>query len=298
MRNFAEPSFANSTAANSTAAKSATPLAGARASANTVRQITALISAGIPAQQARQMAAENILQMPKNQLVQFELLWGLATRLGGPVALVLTRLSNVFDRQQRNLSEVELAFAAPQSTSRLVTGLPLVALGLAQLVGMNPLGAITGSILGFVSVCLGAGLLFVGHRWSKRLLSKALPSTGDPGAFSDCVLIGLQAGLPLQNAIDEATKDFAKAMGHEVSEQDQEALNEAAELSRKSGAALTEILLANSDRFRDELRFETSNRIARLGINLMIPLGVAVLPAFVLLAIVPIAISLLSSGQL
>lgn len=267
-------------------------------SANVVRQITALIAAGIPALQARQMSEVQISQLPKENAPQFEMIWSLANRLGGPVVIALSRIADVFDRQQRNISEVQLAFAGPQSTSRLVTGLPPVALLLAQLVGMNPAGAIIRSPLALISVCLGAGLLVLGHLWSKRLLAKALPHTQDPGAFIDCVLIGLQAGLPLEAARQQATVQLHESLQTQPSEQSQLALDEAAELSRNSGAALSEILLATADRFRDELRFETSERIARLSIRLMIPLGVAVLPAFILISIVPIAISLLSNGQL
>ena len=264
---------------------------------NIVRQICALVAAGIPAQQAIQICEIEIQNLSEPQQKQFQLVWGLATTLGGPVVMALTRIADVFDRQQRNLNEVQLAFAGPQSTSRLVTGLPLVALVLAQLVGMNPAAAITGSALGLVSVALGVGLLAIGHQWSKRLLAKAVPQTLDPGAFIDCVLIGLQAGLPLQVARLKAQSSYQEIFLEASSEQDELALDEAAELSRKSGAALTEILLANADRFRDELRYEISGRIARLGIKLMIPLGVAVLPAFILISIVPIAISLLSNGQ-
>lgn len=267
-------------------------------SANAVRQISALVSAGIPAVQARQMCELQIKELTPNQAKQFSAVWLLATTLGGPVVMALARVADVFDRQQRNHSEVELAFAGPQSTAKLVTGLPLIALLLAQLVGMNPLGAITGSPIGLISVCLGSGLLVLGRQWSRRLLAKAVPEALDPGAYIDCVLIGLQAGLPLQVARQRATEVFCKTFEVELNEKDELALNEAAELSRKSGAALSQILVANADLFRDEYRYEISNRIARLGIQLMIPLGVAVLPAFILLSIVPIAISLLSNGQL
>lgn len=266
--------------------------------ANAVRQISALISAGLPAQQARQICENQILKLSDWQNKQFQLVWNLATSLGGPVVIALSRIADVFDREQRNQNEVQLAFAAPQSTARLVTGLPLVALLLSQLVGMNPLGAIIGSPFALISVCLGAGLLVLGRYWSKRLLAKALPQTQDPGAFIDCVVIGLQAGLPLQAARERALQNFQLVLDQNSSTLDEQTLNEAAELSRRSGASLTEILMATADRFRDELRFEIANRIARLGIRLMIPLGVAVLPAFILLSIVPIAISLLSNGQL
>jgi tight adherence protein B len=266
--------------------------------ANTIRQISALVSAGIPALQARQMCEAQIDLLSTKEQKQFELIWNLATALGGPVVLALSRVAEVFDSQQRSKNEVDLAFAGPQSTSKLVTGLPLISLVLAQLVGMNPVAAITRSPIGLISVCLGSGLLVLGRQWSRRLLAKAVPDTLDPGAYLDCVLIGLQAGLPLQVARSRASENYQSAFEAMPSAADENALDEAAELSRNSGAALSEILLANADRFRDDLRYEISNRIARLGIKLMIPLGVAVLPAFILLSIVPIAISLLSNGQL
>jgi tight adherence protein B len=110
-------------------------------------------------------------------------------------------------------------------------------------------------------------------------------------------LIGLQAGLPLDQARQIAQQNFKQILGAEISKEDIAALNEAAELSRTTGAALTQIILSAADRMREKLRFEISNRIARLSVKLMIPLGVAVLPAFILLSIVPIAISLLSNSQ-
>jgi tight adherence protein B len=266
-------------------------------SSETVRRVAALISAGLPAQQAHKICEAEISRMPSADAKQFELVWSLAQQLGGPVVLALNRIIEVFERSDKNAKEVELAFAGPQSTSKLVMGLPVVALVLAQLTGMNPFGAIIGSLLGLLSVCLGAGLLVTGHYWTKRLLAKALPEGLDPGAYLDCVLIGLQAGLPLDSARATAANNYQNVFTVEVSTQDVAVLDEAAELSRTTGAALTQIILSSADRLREDLRFQISNRIARLSVKLMIPLGVAVLPAFILLSIVPIAISLLSNSQ-
>lgn len=266
-------------------------------SSETVRRVAALISAGLPAQQARNICEIEISKMTQKDSRQFELVWTLAQLLGGPVVLALNRIIEVFEIHDRNAKEIALAFAGPQSTSKLVMGLPVVALALAQLTGMNPFGAILGSLLGMLSVCLGAGLLVAGHYWTQRLLARALPESLDPGAYLDCVLIGLQAGLPLGQARQIAQQNFKQILGAEISKEDIAALDEAAELSRTTGAALTQIILSAADRMREKLRFEISNRIARLGVKLMIPLGVAVLPAFILLSIVPIAISLLSNSQ-
>ncbi len=266
--------------------------------ASAVRQVVALVGAGLPAEQARSMTQERISQFSPQQFQQFEFIWTLASQIGGPVTLILERLAEIFDRQQKNLSEIQLAFAGPQATAKLVSWLPLAALALAQLVGMNPLVAITGSVAGLVSVFLGLGLLFTGQRWSKRLLDRANSKRLDPGAFIDAVLVGLQAGLPLRKSEATAQAHFKAVFQQEVPQSDLLVIKTVSELARNSGAALTKILSAEADRLRDEQRYEISEQIARLGIRLMIPLGVAVLPAFILIAIVPIAISLLSNGQL
>ena len=266
--------------------------------ASAVRQVVALVGAGLPANQARNMTQEKIHQFSPQQAQQFDFIWGLAFQIGGPVTLTLERLADVFDRQQKNLSEIQLAFAGPQATAKLVSWLPLAALALAQLVGMNPLAAVTGSTAGLVSVLLGLGLLAVGQRWSKRLLEQANSKALDPGAFIDAVLVGLQGGLPLRKSETAAKEHFKIVFQQEVPEKDLALIKSVAELARDSGAALTKILAAEADRLREEERYQISEQIARLGIRLMIPLGVAVLPAFIFIAIVPIAISLLSNGQL
>ncbi len=269
-------------------------------SAAAIRQISALINAGLSASQARELCTEALGNLQPLEQKQFEIVWRLATSLGGPIVLALNRITEVFDRTQRNQQEVQLAFAGPQSTAKLVMWLPVLALVLSQLVGMNPLGAILGSPLGALSVSIGAGLMVAGRFWTKRLLARALPNPDDAaaidrGAYLDCLLIGLQAGLPLSQARESADLEFESGFQTKPLAESFEALDAAAELSRTTGAALTQILLANADAFREKQRFEIASRISKLGVQLMIPLGLAVLPAFVLLAIVPIAVSLLAN---
>ncbi len=268
-------------------------------SAGAIRQICALITAGLPATQAREICADAIAAMQSQDSKQFELVWKSASEFGGPIVAALNRVTDVLERQFKNQNEVDLAFAGPQATAKLVMWLPALALLLAQLVGMNPLSAILSSLLGALSVSLGVGLMVAGRLWTKRLLSRALPDPKDPeaidrGAYLDCVLIGLQAGLPLSHARERAEELFELVFENRPNVKNFEVLETAAELSRTTGAALSQILSSEADSFRTEQRHEIATRISKLGVQLMIPLGVAVLPAFVLLSIVPIAISLLS----
>lgn len=265
--------------------------------AEVVKELVSLIEAGIPAIRAHKLVAENLAKLDRDAALHFELVWRLATRLGGPAAQALNRLAEVFLATEKAKQEVALAFAAPKATAKLVLGLPFVAIGLAQALGMNPLGAIFGSALGFISLALGLALLIVGQLWSQRILARAAPKERDPGCLIDCTVIGLQAGLPLEQARIAAETHFSEVFNLEPEENASMAISAAGQLSRGTGAAVTQILTSVADRIRERERYETANKIARLSIRLMIPLGVAVLPAFVLLSVVPIAISLLSSGQ-
>jgi tight adherence protein B len=265
--------------------------------AEVVQELVSLIAAGIPAISAHQLVAEKLGTLERDAAKHFELVWRLATRLGGPAANALNRLTEVFLATEKAKQEVALAFAAPKATAKLVLGLPFVALGLAQALGMNPFGAIFGSVLGFISLALGLSLLIIGQLWSQRILARAAPKERDPGCLIDCTVIGLQAGLPLEQASVAAESQFSEVFNLEPEEQAQLAIMAAGQLSRNTGAALTQILTSVADRIRERERYDAANNIARLSIRLMIPLGVAVLPAFVLLSVVPIAISLLSSGQ-
>ena len=66
------------------------------------------------------------------------------------------------------------------------------------------------------------------------------------------------------------------------------------ELSARAGAPVAELLKAEAFRVRRAARADGAARAAALGVRLMLPLGVCVLPAFVLLGVAPLMISVIS----
>ena len=66
------------------------------------------------------------------------------------------------------------------------------------------------------------------------------------------------------------------------------------ELSARAGAPVAELLKAEAFRVRRAARADGTARAAALGVRLMLPLGVCVLPAFVLLGVAPLMISVIS----
>jgi tight adherence protein B len=128
------------------------------------------------------------------------------------------------------------------------------------------------------------------------MIEKARPREADPGAFLDAVAIGLSAGLSAKSAAALAQRKSIDSFGVDVSREQLGALWDAVAISEQSGIALTGILSARADALRHRLWNRRRNALARLSISLLWPLGLAALPAFVFLAVVPVGIGLLQSA--
>lgn len=76
-----------------------------------------------------------------------------------------------------------------------------------------------------------------------------------------------------------------------------ERLERMAVINRTSGASIADLLAAEAAAQRETRRFLEAEKLAKLSVRLMIPLGTLTLPAFVFSTIVPVAISLLSTRQ-
>ena len=66
-------------------------------------------------------------------------------------------------------------------------------------------------------------------------------------------------------------------------------------LSRRAGAPAGLLLRSDAREMRLEARSAAQAAAARLGVTLMLPLGVCVLPAFLVVGVVPLVVSLVSS---
>ncbi|AIY02663.1 hypothetical protein ART_3064 [Arthrobacter sp. PAMC 25486] len=92
---------------------------------------------------------------------------------GAPVAAVLERLAGTLEADHDAAAQRETALAGPRATVRLLGWLPLVGLGLGMLMGVDPLGALLGSPIGWSVLAAGAGFAAVGRFWSARMIRHA-----------------------------------------------------------------------------------------------------------------------------
>jgi tight adherence protein B len=259
-----------------------------------VLELSALLRSGATTSTAIKSFQEDSLS--DFQKKQFRFIWEVARESGGNLALSLDRLAEVFEAQHKQISELRLAFASPRATANLILLLPIFAVVFAELLGLSALTAAFETSLGALAVGIGLVLLIVARIVSLRMLEKAKPRESDPGAFLDAVVIGLSAGLAPKSAATLATRCSEYTLQQEVSKEQLGALWDSVGFSEQSGIALTGILSARADALRHRLWNRRRSELARLSISLLLPLGLAALPAFVFLAVVPVGIGLFRSA--
>ncbi|CAB4629259.1 unannotated protein [freshwater metagenome] len=260
-----------------------------------VLELAALLRSGATTTTAiKQFQEEHLSEFQKRQ---FRFIWEVARESGGNLALSLDRLAEVFEAQQKQNSELRLAFASPRATANLILMLPLLAVLFAELLGLSALSASFETSLGSLAIGLGLVLLIVARIISLRMLEKAKPREADPGAFLDAVVIGLSAGLSPKGSANLAGRKCVENLATPVASEQLSQLWDSVAVSEKSGIALTGILSARADALRHRLWNRRRTALAKLSISLLFPLGLAALPAFVFLAVVPVGIGLLRGAQ-
>ena len=263
---------------------------------STIQKLASLIEAGMHPRQAESELLSEIDQMPSRHRSQFDLIWNLAQHSGGAVGPALNHLAEVIETQDRFARQIEISYSAPKATARLIMVLPLAALLIEQLLGLNPVRAIFNQPIGLLAAVSGILLLWLGQRWSKRLLTKAQPSQDDPGSYFDCIAICLRAGMPLELARQTTELHFERHLSTKPSEKQRVELENITKLAARSGLALNRVLEPLASSARTDKHTLEEKKIAALSVRLMLPLGLSVLPAFVRLAVLPAGLALISNG--
>lgn len=101
--------------------------------------------------------------------------WSLAERHGIPLADLLDRAHADIRWRARFGATVRAQLAGPRATATVLTVLPLLGLGLGQLIGADPLGVLRSGLLGQALLVIGVGLATAGMAWSDHILRAAVP---------------------------------------------------------------------------------------------------------------------------
>ena len=210
--------------------------------------------------------------------------WRVATQCGAPLAPALRGFAEGLRDREAARRDIRIALAGPQATARIVMVLPVVALLLGLLMGVD-LAATVATPIGAGAMIGGLVLVVLARRWMRRLLRAAEPPPPTVGLALDLLAVAAGGG---------GSPDDRKASPG-VKFTDAEVLGRLVHLSRAAGAPLGELARAEAAEARAVARAEARETAERLAVRLMLPLGACILPAFLLLGVVPMLIGLLSS---
>ncbi|MDN4614315.1 type II secretion system F family protein [Leifsonia sp. F6_8S_P_1B] len=218
--------------------------------------------------------------------------WLVAIEAGAALAPSLHGVASALHDRADALREVEVALSNPRSTARLVGWLPAVGLAMGSALGVDVLGALTRSPLGVVVLLVGVGLTAAGRLWTRALVGRSSRDVRLPGEVPDLVAIGLGAGLSV-SASRRLAVESLRRLGRP--EPDDPSIDRVLHLAERAGAPAADLLRSAARRERRTARARARAEAATLGVRLMMPLAVCVLPAFLLLGVAPVVLALLSS---
>lgn len=221
--------------------------------------------------------------------------WDLAERSGAPLAPALERLA----RALRSLHELRerrrTLLAAPVSTIRLVTLLPLLSIAMGTMLGFEPLTVLL-SATGVWLLVLGGALLTLGVVWSRALVSQVEQQDSVTGLEFELLAIALGGGAPPERALERVV-GCADAAGAEWIRFDAfahtGAVRRTLEAAAQLGAPVGGLLLEEATASRAFAHAELQRSAERLGIRVLVPLGACVLPAFIVLGVLPVLFAML-----
>lgn len=289
--------------------------------------LATVTSWGAPAHLACAQLLENSTRMrphSRERLHDLQLSLRMSESAGAPLATSLERAAEHAEERIDALLGRQSALAAPRATGRILSWLPLLGLGLGVLMGSDPVGVLTGSVLGALTGLLGLGLAFAGRRWTAALVHRAeVESAASNGAEQtsnmppvDTALVlellaaQLRAGLAPLAALGTLAEALNSRPLHTVCQRLQMGsswgsawsgsaagtfgeLRDALAPAYTGGAPSTALLLSLADAHRLSERRAAERAAGKLSVALVVPLGLCSLPAFICLGIVPILISLL-----
>ena len=289
--------------------------------------LATVTSWGAPAHLACAQLLENSTRMrphSRERLHDLQLSLRMSESAGAPLATSLERAAEHAEERIDALLGRQSALAAPRATGRILSWLPLLGLGLGVLMGSDPVGVLTGSVLGALTGLLGLGLAFAGRRWTAALVHWAeVESAASNGAEQtsnmppvDTALVlellaaQLRAGLAPLAALGTLAEALNSRALHTVCQRLQMGSNwgsawsgsaagtfgelrDALAPAYTGGAPSTALLLSLADAHRLSERRASERAAGKLSVALVVPLGLCSLPAFICLGIVPILISLL-----
>lgn len=286
--------------------------------ARTARQMSALLASGIAPERVFQLLAQDasagtdaceLARMiaegegPVEALAQrvepewrvLAAAWQLAAVGGAPLSPAIARVGEGLSALERLRERRSVILAGPKSTVALVAALPPIALLMGLLLGFDPV-PVFATPVGAMLLTAGALLLASGIAWARALQRRV--ETGDSVSGLECELawIALRGGADpgatprlVADAVDQVAAEwvpFDRFLADAP-------LRRNIAAASAAGVPLSPLLLEEAAAERGRAHARLEREAEQLGNRVLIPLAVCVLPAFILVGVVPVVLSML-----
>lgn len=244
------------------------------------------VRAGAPVGEALSAAVDGRAAGEREAWRALAVAWAVATASGAPLAPTLMRMAATLRDLAQTSREIGVALAGPAATRRLVLWLPGIGVLFGIGLGFDPLRVLLTTPPGWLCAGAGMGLLLLARAWTARLVRSAQPKGPVPGMDLDLLAIAVSGG----GSVDRAMELVRRHGGMEPGSAAERVL----QLAGRAGVPAAELLRAEADQARREHLAAAQIRVARLGVTLLLPLGSCVLPAFLVLGVAPLLVSVLT----
>ena len=174
--------------------------------------------------------------------------------------------------------------------------LPIVGIFFGMALGFDTLGVLVTTMPGIVCLVSGSALLWVARRWNRRLVRAASSTNLTPGLSLDLLAIAVSGGASIDRARVAVSLALKRSgLSTDLADADLADADAVLGLSERAGVPAGTLLRSEADRHRRQARGAAERKAATLSVTLMLPLGLCVLPAFMLLGVAPLMITILSS---
>jgi tight adherence protein B len=219
--------------------------------------------------------------------------WQVAADAGASLAPSLRQLASSLRDLAQTRRDLAVALAGPIATARMVMVLPVVGVLFGLALGFDTLGTLFTTVPGWACLVLGIGLMVIARRWNRRLVTRAQPTLLTPGLTLDLMAIAVSGGASLGRAA--AAVEEARMRCGLAEDGSDDAVEAVLSLSRRAGVPAAALLRSEAEEARRAARSEGQAAAAKLAVTLMLPLGLCILPAFMLLGVAPLLIAIVSS---
>lgn len=236
----------------------------------------------------------------------------LSAMIGAPLASILDAVAEGLEEAEAQEEARRIATQGARTSARVLRALPLLGVALAQVMGAHPLERFADGGLGTLMAVAGASFLIASRIVSESLIARAASPPGalDEAMGCDLARAALESGASIPDVLialggatgDEGLAAAGRALRLGASwtiawdSRGWELLASGLESAWEEGTAPDALLRRLAAQRRARRAADARARAEALGVQLAIPLGALLLPAFLVLGAGPVLVHLVESG--